>query len=174
VTLDVTTLRLQPFGREHLDAFAATLADPEVQRFTRLPAAPASGFAAAWLARYEDGRRDGTCAAFAIVDGEGGFLGAALAPAIDAEARTVELGYLVVPAARGRGVATAALSLLTDWAFAELGALRIELLISVENDASKRVAERCGYRREGVLRSTYVKEGVRDDTEIWSRLPTDL
>ena len=48
------------------------------------------------------------------------------------------------------------------------------MLISVENDASKRVAERCGYRREGVLRSTYVKEGVRDDTEIWSRLPTDL
>jgi RimJ/RimL family protein N-acetyltransferase len=50
---------------------------------------------------------------------------------------------------------------------------RLELLISVENDASKRVAERCGYVREGVLRSLHVKQDVREDTEIWSRLATD-
>jgi RimJ/RimL family protein N-acetyltransferase len=51
--------------------------------------------------------------------------------------------------------------------------LRLELLISVDNAASKKVAERCGYLQEGVLRSLYVKPGVREDTEIWSRLPTD-
>jgi len=37
-----------------------------------------------------------------------------------------------------------------------------------------RVAERCGYIREGVLRSSFVKPGRREDTEIWSRLATDL
>jgi RimJ/RimL family protein N-acetyltransferase len=78
----------------------------------------------------------------------------------------------VLPEARGRGAATAALRLLSEWAFAS-GLVRLELLISVENPASKRVAERCGYAFEGVLRSMHVREGFREDTEIWSRLPGD-
>lgn len=51
--------------------------------------------------------------------------------------------------------------------------MRLELWIDVVNEASKRVAERCGYVREGVLRSVYFKQGRRHDFEIWSRLPTD-
>ena len=51
--------------------------------------------------------------------------------------------------------------------------IRLQLLISVSNDASKRVAERCGYRFEGVLRGMYVKQDMREDTESWSRLVTD-
>jgi RimJ/RimL family protein N-acetyltransferase len=133
-----------------------------------------AGFAESWLAGYEDGRRDGTREVFAIVDGDGTFLGIAVAPRIDLPARTAELGYMVVRAARGRGVATAALRLLTEWAFDELGLLRTELLISVENSASKRVAKRCGYVREGVLRSVHVKQERREDTELWARLPGDL
>ena len=50
---------------------------------------------------------------------------------------------------------------------------RIELLISVDNPASKRVAERAGYVREGVLRSLWFKQDRREDTEIWSRLAGD-
>ena len=103
----------------------------------------------------------------------GDFLGVALAPRIDREARTLELGYVVAPAARGRGIATEALRLLTAWSFDEIHALRVELFISAENEASKTVAARCGYVREGVLRSAHVKEGLREDTEIWSRLPGD-
>lgn len=48
--------------------------------------------------------------------------------------------------------------------------LRLELAIDVENAPSKRVAERCGYEREGVLRSVHVKQGIRADVELWSRL----
>ena len=92
---------------------------------------------------------------------------------IDRAAREVELGYMVAPSARGRGVATEALRLLTAWAFEKLGAVRAELVISTENEASKRVAERCGYQREAVLRSVHQKQGLRDDVEIWSRLTTD-
>jgi len=43
----------------------------------------------------------------------------------------------------------------------------------VTNDASKRVAERNGYRLEGVLRSLYFKQDLRADTELWSRLVSD-
>jgi hypothetical protein len=48
-----------------------------------------------------------------------------------------------------------------------------ELLIGSANEPSKRVAERNGYRREGLFRSLYVKPGLRDDVEIWSRLASD-
>jgi RimJ/RimL family protein N-acetyltransferase len=169
----VTAISLVPFGPEHLEALEPMLEDADVRRHTFVPDPPQPGFARRWLAGYEQGRRDGTRDGFAIVDAEGTLLGLALAPRIEAEARTVELGYLVAPEARGRGVATEALRLLTDWAFRELAAERIELRISAGNRASQRVAERCGYVREGVLRSTYFKNGIREDTEIWSRLPSD-
>jgi RimJ/RimL family protein N-acetyltransferase len=147
------------------------LADPAVLRFTRVPEPVPAGFAASWVARYEEARRNGTREAFAVVE-DGEFLGLALAPTIDRETQTAELGYVVTPAARGRGVATEALRRLTEWALAE-GMLRIELLISVENPASQKVAERCGYVRDGVLRNAYVKPGRREDTEVWSRLASD-
>lgn len=167
------TIRLEPLGESHLEDVGAVVGDPDVQRFTRVPVPAPPDFPRTWLGRYEEGRRDGSREAFAIVGQEGTFLGLALAPRIDREAREVELGYIVAPSARGRGVATAGLRLLTDWAFDELGALRIELLIDIDNEPSKRVAERSGYVREGVLRSTYLKQDLRSDTEIWSRLPSD-
>jgi RimJ/RimL family protein N-acetyltransferase len=95
-----------------------------------------------------------------------------MAPRIDRAGREMELGYLVAPAARGRGLGAALLLAMTEWAFDE-GALRLELRVSVANSASQRVAERAGYIREGVLRSLHFKGGLRDDTIIYSRLPSD-
>jgi RimJ/RimL family protein N-acetyltransferase len=170
----MSAIRLEPLSAAHLDGVRALVADPEVLRFTRVPEPVPADFPERWLGRYEEGRLDGSREGFAIEDAATAvFLGLALAPAIDREARTAELGYIVARAARGRGVASAALRLLTDWAFSELGVLRLELLIGVENVASKRIAERCGYEREGVLRSIHVKQDVREDTEIWSRLAVD-
>jgi RimJ/RimL family protein N-acetyltransferase len=167
------TISLEPLARKHLAGYEDLLRDPEVLRFTRVPDPPPPDFAQTWFSRYESGRRDGTREGFAIVDGAGEFLGLALAPRVDREGQTAELGYIVAPAARGRGVATAALRLLTKWAFYELDAVRLELLVGVENEASKRVAERSGYRPEGLLRSVYLKPGRREDTEVWSRLRDD-
>jgi len=170
----VSEIRLEPLSAAHLDGVRRLVADPAVLRFTRIPEPVPIDFPARWIGRYEEGRRDRSREGFAIeASSDAAFLGLALVPAIDLEARTAELGYIVAEEARGRGVATEGLRLLTDWALSELGALRLELLISVQNEASKRVAGRCGYEREGVLRSTYVKPGVRDDVEIWSRLGGD-
>jgi RimJ/RimL family protein N-acetyltransferase len=166
-------IELEPLAARHVPGVQLLVDDPVAIRFTRIPEPPPPGFAEAWLARYEQGRRDGTREAFAIVD-DGAFLGLALAPNIDRETATVELGYIVAEEARGRGVATEALRQLTEWTLRETGARRIELLISVDNVASKKVAERCGYELEGVLRSTYLKQGRREDSEIWSLLAPGL
>lgn len=166
-------LRLEPLTAQHLPGMEAITADAEAVRFTRLPEPMTDGFAASWLARYEQGRTEGTGFGFAALDAGGRFLGLALAPHVDPETREVELGYIVAREARGRGVATELVRQLTRWAFAELGALRVYLLIDVTNAASIRVAERCGYTHEGVQRSVYLKPGRRIDQAIWSRLPSD-
>ncbi len=138
-----------------------------------MPEPPPEGFAHTWYERYEARRADGTGEAFAIAGDDGGFLGLALAPAIDDEAGEAELGYIVAAHARGRGVASEALRQLTAWAFEERGILRAHLLIDVANPASSKVAERAGYRLEGVMRSAYIKQGRRGDTQLWARLPGD-
>ena len=166
-------VRLEPLGEQHLAGVAAMFEDEDVRRYTRIPVPVPPGFEREWLEFYEEGRREGTREAFAVVDGKGEFLGLALAFGIDREGRQLELGYVVSPHARGRGVATRSLELLTEWAFGELDALRIELWISASNEPSKRVAERAGYRYEGTLRSFHFKQGIRDDFEVWSRLADD-
>jgi RimJ/RimL family protein N-acetyltransferase len=166
-------VRLELLAESHLADVALMFEDEDVLRFTRVPSNPPRGWEREWYGFYDEGRREGTREAFAIVDDDGVFLGLALAFGIEREGRQLELGYVITPAARGRGVATRALELLTDWALAELDALRIELWISTSNEPSKRVAERAGYSYEGTLRSFHFKEGIRDDFEIWARLASD-
>src|SRR5262245_29670598 len=104
----MAAVRLDLLGDEHLQLLAILLQDPAVQRFTRIPVPVPAGYERTWLDRYEEGRRTRTREMFAIVDGDEG-VGVAVAVGIDAEARTAELGYVVAPQARGRGVATEAL-----------------------------------------------------------------
>lgn len=155
------------------EAVGALVADPDVLRFTRIPEPPPAGFVRRWLRSYESGRRDGTRDGFAATDGAGRFHGLALAPRIDRETGEIELGYIVAREVRGRGAGTAILRVLTRWAFDDIQAQRAYLIIDVDNPASRRVAERAGYRLEGVMRSIHVKQGRRADAQLWSRLPTD-
>ena len=67
-------IRLIPFRKSHLPAFAELLTDPDVERFTRLPMPTPPDFPRTWLARYEAGRWDGSSEAFAVVDEAGEFL----------------------------------------------------------------------------------------------------
>src|SRR5256886_10698185 len=136
----MTDVRLELLAEKHLSSVAGMFDDEGVLRYTRVPNPVPPGWEREWFQFYEEGRREGKREAFAVVDGDdGSFLALALAFGIDREGRQLELGYVVAPEARGRGVATRTLELLTDWAFAELDALRIELWISTSNDASKRV-----------------------------------
>ena len=169
----MASVRLEPLDEAHLEALAAMLSDTDVLRFTRVPEPTPDDFAHQWLAMYEQGRRDGTREAFAAFDGDGEFVGLALAFGIDRGEAEAELGYIVTPAARGRGVGTAILRALTEWAFEATSAERIRLVIDVENPASLRVAERSGYVREGIMRSVHFKGGRRIDAVLLSRLRTD-
>jgi RimJ/RimL family protein N-acetyltransferase len=167
------TIRLVPLTRRHEPGVAALVREEDVRTYTRVPTDAPPGFAATWVARYEEGWRDGSRAGFAIETPDGEFLGLGMFVRLEREARQGEIGYVVGPAARGKGVATRALRLLTEWGFSDLGLERIELWIDTTNPGSERVAEGAGYLREGVLRSYWFKEEIRRDFGIWSRLRSD-
>ncbi|TDD83926.1 N-acetyltransferase [Actinomadura darangshiensis] len=87
---------------------------------------------------------------------------------------TSEVGYGMRPSARGRGYATEALSLVSDWALRDCGLFRVELRAMVTNHASIRVAHKAGYLREGVARGAEVDDdGVSQDMIVFSRIGTD-
>ncbi|MDQ6640912.1 MAG: GNAT family N-acetyltransferase [Actinomycetota bacterium] len=165
----MTSIRLVPFTATHKAAFAETILDPDVLRFTGTPDPTPEGWADAWMRRYRDEQDRYN---FAIIDADETFSGYAVAFSVDREDLDAELGYAVSPWARGRGVATDALDALTTWAFGE-GLYRVSLLIAVSNTASSRVAEKAGYTLEGVLRSMHQKNGRREDMQSWSKLATD-
>jgi RimJ/RimL family protein N-acetyltransferase len=163
------SVRLEPLTRAHVPELLELGRDDAILRFTRIPSDAAG--VGAWVDRYERGWHTGDCAGFAIRAAEdGGFLGFAALVHLDLDAREAEIGYAVVPRARGRGAATGALAALTRWGFDDLALERVELQIDAANEASIRVAERGGYRYEGVRRSVHFKDGVRVDLGIWSRL----
>jgi ribosomal-protein-serine acetyltransferase len=87
--------------------------------------------------------------------------------------RFANLGYWVRSDMTGRGHAARATRLLADHALRTLGLARIEILMSVENHASRRVAERVGARFEGRLRSRLLLHGRHHDADLFSLIATD-
>ncbi|HEX5448715.1 MAG TPA: GNAT family N-acetyltransferase [Gaiellaceae bacterium] len=167
-------IRLEPLSARDRAAAWEMAQDEDVKRFTYVPTNSTESWVHSWLDTYAGAWRDGTRAGFSIrsVD-DGTFIGFAAIVRLDLDLRQGEIGYIVSPHARGRGVAARAVELITRWGFEELGLERLELRIDARNDASQRVAERSGYRLDGVLRSLAFKEGLRTDTGVWSRLRAD-
>jgi RimJ/RimL family protein N-acetyltransferase len=87
-----------------------------------------------------------------------------------------EIGYWIRADARGRGATTRALVLLSRAALDREGVERVQLRADVENASSRKVAEKAGFRLEGVLRSAHwnPRLGRRQDWAMYSLLPVDL
>jgi [ribosomal protein S5]-alanine N-acetyltransferase len=79
-------------------------------------------------------------------------------------------GYCVTPSARGRGLAAAALTALTCYAWSIPDLHRIELYIEPWNVGSTSTAERAGYEREGLLRSHQEIGGQRRDMLLYATI----
>jgi ribosomal-protein-serine acetyltransferase len=97
-------------------------------------------------------------------------VGGTMFVSFDADSGIAEVGCWLEPSATGRGLVTAAVRLLIDWAFRVRGLHRIEWHCRPDNTASSNVARRLGLRHEATLRESYPWKGVRHDTEIWAVL----
>jgi ribosomal-protein-alanine N-acetyltransferase len=82
----------------------------------------------------------------------GNFVGALSFHTIDHVDAKAEIGYWLIASARGKGIATQAIKVLTGFGFESIGFCRIEALVISTNISSIKCLENSGYQREGTLR----------------------
>jgi RimJ/RimL family protein N-acetyltransferase len=153
-----------------VDSILPAFADPELRDAGNLPAFGREELIASLEdlpALAEQGRLLALAAAHAET---GEIVGGGTLHHLDAERRIIEIGYFVLPAARGRGVATTIARMLAEHAFS-LGIERVAAYVNVGNTASERVLEKAGFTREGVVRSMPKPDGRRVDKTLFSLLP---
>ncbi len=82
-----------------------------------------------------------------------------------------EIGYILYDAAsRGKGAMSEALALTVDYVFAAEKVHRLQLSVVVGNEASRRVAIKCGFQIEGIARQAFFLRGRHGDLEVFSLL----
>jgi len=166
LTDGVVTLR--PPSERDLPAIEHGIADPDVVRWI----GPSEGSARQTLELNRSRWIVGTGATFSILDPKDDCVGHVW---VNLEgSRGGELGYWLLPEARGKGLATRSVRLMSRWALGELDLARLSLLTEPPNHESQRVAERSGFVREGVLRSYKEIAGRRIDCVVFSLLPADV
>jgi RimJ/RimL family protein N-acetyltransferase len=124
----------------------------------------------AWIARCATTWENGTEYNFAIVDGADRLLGGCGLNQVRPEHRVANLGYWVRTSSTGRGVATAAVRRLADFAFRETDLARLEIVVALGNAASHRVAVKAGALREGVARDRLYAHGASHDAVVYALL----
>jgi RimJ/RimL family protein N-acetyltransferase len=115
----------------------------------------------------------GLLAPYVIEDTDAGVIvGGATLSRLDPLRDTVELGYWLFAAARGRGLATRTVQALAEHAFAN-GIARVEAHVRIGNAPSERVLERAGFDREGVKRRLLRQGGKRVDATLFALVAPD-
>jgi RimJ/RimL family protein N-acetyltransferase len=148
-----------------------TMRDALVARWLNMPRAPVDRDFDSLLRLSRNGRVSGDRFDFAVTEAPGDVsLGAVIASRRHRE--NFEIAYLAAAEARGRGIMTRSVRLVCDWLFRE-GVGRLELRTHPENGPSQRLAERCGFQREGRERQSIWLHGQRADAILWSLLPGD-
>ena len=168
--LESERLRLRPLRADDVDDVFALYSSPEVTRYWSFGTWTERAQAEAWLAERipwgppsvygwavadrRDDRLIGTTALFALAG----------------PMHRAELGYSLLPARQGQGLATEAVRLALDHAFDVLGLARIEADVDPRNLPSCRLLEKLGFQREGVLRNRWRVGGEFADSVIFGLL----
>jgi RimJ/RimL family protein N-acetyltransferase len=164
-TLSGERVTLRPWREEDAPAVFAACQDQEIQRWTNVPAPYLPEHAASFVSDFaREQWMAGLGAAFCVAaPPDDAVLGSCSLMDVDARHLVAEVGYWVAPWARQQGAASSALASLSTWALGDLGLARLELYIEPENHPSVRVAERCGFKLEGVMQRKVLIRNERRD-----------
>jgi len=101
---------------------------------------------------------------------DGTLVGGVMFVRFDAKRGSCEIGVWAEAAGQGKGLVTAAVRRLIDYALIERGLHRVEWINSTVNVRSRALAARLGMHQDGVLRGFVEYRGERLDAELWSML----
>ena len=163
-------LELRAWSEADVPALVDACNDPEIHRW--IPVIPQPYTEADALAFVRGELSTAPEHSFAIT--QGGEVVGAIGMTVN-QSRGASIGYWCAAAARNRGVVTRALRLIVRWGLEDLELARLALITDPDNIASQRVAEKVGFRREGVLRSHLLHpDGRLRDSVMFSLLPGEL
>jgi RimJ/RimL family protein N-acetyltransferase len=149
-------LLLRPWAPHDAAALAAAWADPEIARWTGVPAVADEAAALRWISGEGDRRARGICLDL-VVELGGELVGEVGLAQLDPVAGTAELGWWVASSHRRRRVATRAARTIAAWAVDELAVHAVIARCHRANSASGAVARAAGFEPTGVV----------GDVEVW-------
>lgn len=164
---------LRPYVEADIPRTVEACRDPATVEWTPVPADYRESDAVDYIGRAPRAWLRGDGAIWVIADADGAYCGAADIGVSADDPGVAEVGYQVAPWARGKGLATAATRTIVDWGFDELGLERILWSARIGNHASRRVAEKVGFRSEGVARARFTQRGTRRDMWVAAMLAAD-
>jgi len=150
---------------------AAFRDDPELGIVIGAEEDPTENGVRRFIARQPGLRARGEFLGMAVTDAsKRPFLGHVMLHTLAWRHRRGEVGYWLVPEARGRGIGSAAVSLVVEWAFDELRLERIEITTTPDNTAARALAQSLGFEEEGVMIARNLERGKRVDVVLLARL----
>jgi RimJ/RimL family protein N-acetyltransferase len=170
-TLTVEELVVRPWRDDDAPAVLAAYQDRDIRRWharTLTDEAEAQELIRSWRERWSAE----TGAGWAVTRDEV-LVGRVGIGHLDLVEGTGEIGYWVVPAARGGAVAARASDAVCAYLFTLVGLHRMQLDHSTLNLASCRVAAKAGFRFEGTRRGQALHEDGWHDMHMHSRLAQD-
>jgi RimJ/RimL family protein N-acetyltransferase len=152
--LDAVRLRLRPLTEADTDALLAYRADAEVCRYLPFPPMDAAEIARRLREQWHQVTLDAegqNVTLGAELRDTGELIGDVILMFKSAEHGNGEIGWVFHPKVAGLGYATEAASAMLDWGFGPVGLRRVVARLDARNDASARLCERLGMRREAHL-----------------------
>jgi [ribosomal protein S5]-alanine N-acetyltransferase len=150
-------------------AIDAGIHDPDVIRWI----GPTKGSAIDVVALNRERWASGS-PTLSICEADGTCVGLVWVNVHEADETTGSVGYWLLPMARGRGLATRAVRLISGWAVSEMGLTNLRLTTEPENERSRRVAERSGFRQTALLHHEASIDGRLIDQVVYELPITGL
>ncbi|MFP4636098.1 MAG: GNAT family N-acetyltransferase [Nitriliruptoraceae bacterium] len=163
-------VRLRPWAVTDLLCVKAASDEGIIPESTTVPSPFTEEAGRAWIERQRSRVAWGQGWSLAVTEIPADVAVGCAALLLRAQEGVAGVGYWLVPEARGKGLATHAVALLTEWGLQQADLARVEAWVEPGNQASIEVLSRCGFEHEGRLRSFLSFPTRRADALVFSRV----
>jgi RimJ/RimL family protein N-acetyltransferase len=164
-------LILRPLQTGDAEALFTIFSDAETMRYWSSAPWTAIGQATALITSAQLGHEDGSSLRLGLeIAASGQLIGTCTLYNLSSSNRRCEVGYILGRAHWGHGYMAEAMSALLAHAFGALDLNRVEADVDPRNEASARLLERLGFKKEGFMRERWIVNGEICDTDYYGLL----